>query len=61
MNTDNTLKTNDLYLIFKISNNNYATLAENILEITKIPKLTIFEKMDEHILGLMDFRKTLSM
>lgn len=57
MNAENILKTNDLYLIFKISNNNYATLAENILEITKIPKLTIFEKMDEHILGLMDFRE----
>ena len=53
---ENQNKTNALYLIFKVANNHYATLAENILEITRLHKLTVFEKMEKNLIGLMTFR-----
>lgn len=56
MSIENKLQTNDLYLIFKVSNNYYAILAENILEITRCSKLIVFEKMDKNIIGLIEFR-----
>lgn len=54
--TENQNQTNVLYLIFKVADNHYATLAENILEITRLHKLTVFEKMDKNLIGLMEFR-----
>ena len=54
--TENQNQTNVLYLIFKVADNHYATLAENILEITRLHKLTVFEKMDKNLVGLMEFR-----
>lgn len=49
-------KDSELFLIFNLSEKNYAIPAAKIREIVQLPALTVIEKFPEYIIGLLNLR-----